>query len=285
MLFEIILPAVTFLALIIASLSDIKTREVPDWLNYSLIFSAFGLRLIYSLEFGFHILLSGILGFIPFFLLAYLFYYTDQWGGGDSKLLMAMGAVLGLSYPFDSSSWQLLLYFLALLFLGAIWGLFWLIYEAVRNRINFRKEFLSSVRKNRSIHFTLLSLTLCLLLLTFWQIIFLVFFLFPLGVFYLFIFVSAVEKTCFYHSRSPLKLTEGDWLSQPVIINKKQIMGTRTLSRADLEELQRLHKTHKLETVRIKEGIPFIPSFLFAYIVITFAQNWLLDFSAKLLSL
>ena len=138
---SIILITITFIVLLIASYIDIRTREVPDWLNYGLIFTAFGIRTIYSFELGWTILLSGILGFIVCLGLAFLFYYTNQWGGGDSKLLMGMGAIIGITYPFDASSWNLLFFFLALLFLGAIYGLIFMIGIAIKKRKIFMKEF------------------------------------------------------------------------------------------------------------------------------------------------
>ena len=61
---DIILIIITFIVLLVASYTDIRTREVPDWLNYGLIFAAFGIRIIFSFEYGWEIILSGILGFI-----------------------------------------------------------------------------------------------------------------------------------------------------------------------------------------------------------------------------
>ena len=48
-MFDIIIISVVLLALLIGSFTDIKTREVPDWLNFSLIPLGLGIRLIYSL--------------------------------------------------------------------------------------------------------------------------------------------------------------------------------------------------------------------------------------------
>ena len=81
------------IGLLIATMTDIKTREVPDWLSYSLIVIGLGVRLIYSLfEWNFSYVLFGFIGFGIFFLIALFMYYTKQWGGGDSKLLMGLGA-------------------------------------------------------------------------------------------------------------------------------------------------------------------------------------------------
>ena len=109
---EIILVSLTFLVLSYATYTDLKTTEIPDWLNFGFIGVALGIRAIFSVEQGFTILLSGILGFVIFFILACSLYYTNQWGGGDSKLLMGMGAVIGISLPLTNSSFQLLWFLL-----------------------------------------------------------------------------------------------------------------------------------------------------------------------------
>ena len=46
---EIILISLSLIVLLVASIFDIKTREIPDLLSYSFIASVLGIRLIYSL--------------------------------------------------------------------------------------------------------------------------------------------------------------------------------------------------------------------------------------------
>ena len=70
---DILIIITAFIALIYGSYSDIKTREVPDWANFSLIVFAIALRLIYSLvKWDFSFILEGLLGFGVMFLLALL---------------------------------------------------------------------------------------------------------------------------------------------------------------------------------------------------------------------
>ena len=99
MVIDVLLLIVGFAALIIATITDIKTREVPDWLNFSLIPAGIGLRLVHALVFNdWLFLVYGLIGLVAFVALAYLLYYARQWGGGDSKLLMGVG-VLFATYP------------------------------------------------------------------------------------------------------------------------------------------------------------------------------------------
>ena len=272
MVFDVLLISVTIIALSIASFSDIKRREVPDWLSYGLIFVALGLRTIFSFQLGWTILLNGIIGFIFCLGFAYLFYYTGQWGGGDSKLLMAMGAIIGISYPFQSSSLNLLWFFLALLFLGAIYGVVWMFFTALKRRKIFWPQFVKALRNYNKMHLLLGIITIIFIAATFWKSFLWPLIAFPLGLFYLFLFVAVVEESCFFKMVSVTDLTEGDWLARSVVADKKIVLKKKTLTESDLELLEKLRKSGKVRKVLLKEGIPFIPSFLLAYLLLTFGK-------------
>ena len=53
-LFALISYTIAFFALLIGSYTDIKTREVPDWINFGLIGTGFGINLLFSLIFFSH---------------------------------------------------------------------------------------------------------------------------------------------------------------------------------------------------------------------------------------
>jgi len=95
---NIIIPyAIAFLVLLIASYTDLKTREVPDWVNFGLIGIGFGVNLLFSIIFfKINFIIASVVGFAVFFALAWIMFYTGQWGGGDSKILMGLGAVIGI---------------------------------------------------------------------------------------------------------------------------------------------------------------------------------------------
>ncbi len=261
----ILLPAVAFAALLIASYTDIRTREVPDWLNYGLILGALGIRAIFSTRLGWTILLSGLLGLGICIALGYLFYYTNQWGGGDSKLLMGMGAVIGVQYPFAAASANLAWFFAALLFLGALYGVLWMVGVALQQRRIFARRFLAALGEHRKLHLALTLLTITLAFPAAMNNFFIPLAAFPLGMFYLLMFVNTVEGCCFVNPVSASKLTEGDWLAKAVVVGGRKILRRKTLESTDISRLRRLEVQGKLKSVLIKEGVPFIPSFLLAY--------------------
>jgi len=274
MLIDILLISITLLVLLISSYTDIKTREVPDWLSYAFLTTAIGLRLIFSIEYGYSILLSGILGFLICFLLAHLLYYTRQWGGGDSKILMGMGASIGITYPFTPASFNLLLFFIFLLFVGAIYGLMWMSILAVRNSTLFFKTFRQKLNQHKHIHYLILFLTLLSIILTLFSSLFWPFILLIPLFFYLLLAVSCIEEHFFHIQKPILHLTEGDWLAQTITISNRTLFQPKTLEKSDLIALQKLHSQNKLSAILIKEGIPFLPSFLFAYFIILLLTNY-----------
>ena len=85
--------------------------------------------------------------------------------------------------------------------------------------------------------------------------------LFPL----LFVFAKAVEESCMIASVPPYRVTEGDWLYKDIIIKGKKIKSSwEGVSKKELELIQKKVK----KKILVKYGIPFTPSFLFAFIVL-----------------
>jgi hypothetical protein len=78
-----------------------------------------------------------------------------------------------------------------------------------------------------------------------------------------------IEETCMIKVIPIHKLTEGDWIVKDIYIDKKYITGPKDLgvSREQIELLKKYSKKGKIKTIAIKEGIPFIPAFLIAFIV------------------
>ena len=267
MILEILLPLATLIILTISSYTDLKTREVPDILSYSLIFIALGLRILFSFIHGKEIIISGLLGLFIGFLIAAAFYYSHQWGGADAKLLMGMGAVIGIPLALNIETLYFFIFLLALLFIGAFYGLIWMAYLAIKNKEKFWKKFKSNIQGYGRIHLAIWIATIFFIILSFKIKTFLFLSIFPILLFYVFVFVSTIEQSFFTKWISVKQLTEGDWLIGDVIVHEKTIMEKKTIELEDLTILQKFYNQGKLKTVKIREGIPFVPSFLIAYIV------------------
>src|SRR3989338_5916786 len=267
MVMEFIMAGIVLIALSVASYTDLKTREVPDWLSYGLIAGALSLRSIFTPDIGWPALVAGILGLGIMFILACLLYYTGQWGGGDSKLLMGMGAAIGVQYPFGAQSFALFWYFLGLLFLGAIYGVFYMLWVAAKKGNFFWSDYRKTIAAYGKLHLGMWVASLWIALTGFFLPFLWYVSIIPIGLFYLLFFVDCVEETCFVQKRSVKNLTEGDWLAEDVRKQGKTLLGKKTLEMKDLALLRRV----KIGQVIIKEGIPFVPSFLLAYLFFLWA--------------
>ena len=266
---EVLLAGLIVVVLAIASYTDLRTKEVPDWLSYGFIVAALGIRSIYSLQNGWQVIVSGLFGFAAFYLLALLFYYSHQWGGGDSKLLMGMGAALGISYPFTEISFTPLWFLLLLLFSGACYGMIWLGVLAVKRRNCLFPELRSLLGSHKKIHLSVGFGSLLFLGAGFLVHSLLFIIVLLVALYYILIFLVAVQSCCFIAEKDTRALTEGDWLAEDVVINGKRLLKKKTLTQHDLEKLH----SRKISSVLIKEGIPFVPSFLIAYLILLFGKD------------
>lgn len=274
MVFSIVILIIGFLVLLIGSFTDIRTREVPDWVDYGLIFAAIGARLAYSLAtFDWSYLIEGILGFIAFFIIAYVMFYAGQWGGGDAKMMMGMGALVGMRLEWLDFSVS----FIVNIFLvGAVYGLVWTSVLAFVHRHKFWievKKIVHSPKMLRIRKMFIISALIMIILAMFagnltLKLLLFAFVAFYLGTFYLWIFIKAVEKTCMYKFIPPEKLTEGDWIAKNIVVGGKRICGPKDLGieMSQIRQLIKLKRQKKIDKILIKEGIPFVPSFLIAFV-------------------
>jgi len=289
---DILLYAATFVTLVIGTITDIKQREVPDWLNYSMISFALGSRIIYSMvAHNWNYLLYGVYGGILFLLVALVMFYSGQWGGGDSKTLIAIGALIGLNVDYNNILWSsvssfLISLFVNILVIGAAYGLVYSIFVAVKNKKAFSREFSKVAGKNlREIKIILISFFVPAVLLFFFvsdifRLLLTLLAAMLVLISFLFLFIKAVEKSCMFRQVKPSELTEGDWIAKDIFIAGKRITGPKDLgiNEKQINQLVRFYRSRKIKKVLIKVGIPFIPSFLVAFITTFFAGNILLLF-------
>lgn len=265
---DISLIIITLAALVSSTITDIKTKEVPDWISYSLIFSGLSIRLVYSLIFSnYYYFIYGLIGFGSMFLLGNILYHLKQWGGGDAKLAMGLGSTLATKpvYLQESILPFLLTLIISIFIIGSIYGLFWSIILIIKNPKKFKEEFSKLNSQNYKIikistvvlsaflisfsfylnNFKLASFILSFLLL-----------IYP----YLFIAIKSLENIHFYMYKETERLVEGDWIAKDIkfkneIVFQKKELG---IEKKDINSLIKLG----VKKVLVKEGIPFVPPFL-----------------------
>jgi len=261
---------VTLFVLLAASWQDIRTREVADTLTYGLLVFgiAYGAAKA-ALESSWIPLWQMLLGLGIMLVLGLFLYRTGQWGGADTKLLMGLGALLGLGF----GSLDLVFFLILALFAGAGYGILSMLVLMFKNWKKFRPAFVTLLRKPGVHRLRYVVLGTCFLLVILVLVlkgpkrVLLVFLLFLIyGLFYLWLAVKAVEQGILIRWYKVEELTEGDWIQKDVVVKGKRVCGPKDLgiSPQQIAKLKRL----KVRKVLVKEGIPFVPSFLLGLVLL-----------------
>jgi len=252
---------------VFATVQDLKTREVANWLTFSLIFITLAYRGFISFLSGvWGIFLWGVIGCAAFVACAYIFYYGRVFAGGDAKLLMG----LGIALPYQSGSELLLwgsIFLFALFFLGAIYTLVYSIWLVISHWQAFRKKFKVELWNQKWIivFAAIMALVLFFTLGKAFAAAFIGIALI-LIIPFIYIYLQSVEQVCMISLTKPEKLREGDWMLRPIKVAGKTINAS--VHGLSLEDIALLRKKRK--SVFIKQGVPFVPAFLLAYGLMVF---------------
>lgn len=275
------------IALLIGTITDFRKREVPDFLNFTLMGIGVALGILNSVASSSIVPFVGsVIGLTSGYLLGALMFYTGQWGGGDAKMLMGIGAVLGIDIRyFWMSGVELPLFFtvvISILVAGTFYGLLFAVYLIFNHRKAFVKAFKERIKEPSILQARVVVIIIVVILITLaflntsilhrWMLGVLALFIF--GGFYLVVVGKLIEKICMVKTIKVANLTEGEWIANDVIVKGKRICGPKDLG-ISKENIQKLKKL-KVKEVLVKEGIPFIPGFLLGYITVLIYGNWLL---------
>jgi len=278
-MFDIIIVVIALIWLTIASISDVKTTEVPNWLSFSLIIIALGIFSFQSIiEKTFTPILGSLIGLAIFTAIGAGMYYAKQWGGADAKILMGLGALLyqypqklvtifspNLNMPF------LIIIFINIFLAGAIYGLLISIGLMVKERKKFVIIYKEIYKKTRGVLIILILLAIIFVIIaTFFtkiieiKVMFYFAGIFPLLFFNLFIAVKSIEKVSMEKTINTKNLIEGDWIDEDIKIGNKLIYSKKSLG-VTKEQIMLIQK-HK-KKVKVKAGIAFLPPFLIGVII------------------
>jgi len=251
------------LFVIFAVIQDLKTKEIDNWISFALVIFALGFRFFFSLFQGdFEFFYSGLIGFGIFFVLGNALYYSRVFAGGDAKLMIGLGAIL--APPMISSIFASFFNFvLVFLSIGFLYTILTSIYLCAKNFRAFKKEFFVLLKKNKKIMCLVILASIILVIIGFFEKLFLVLGVMIFLVSYLYIYSKAVDETCIIKRIKTKNLREGDWLYSDLKIGKKMIKAKWDgVTKREIREI-----IGKFKEVRIREGIPFSPVFLISLII------------------
>ncbi|MBU2638109.1 MAG: A24 family peptidase [Nanoarchaeota archaeon] len=267
MITGIILSAVALVVLLIATYTDFKTGEVPDWLSFSFIISALGVRLIHSLVYSDWLyFLYGLIGFGVMYGFGLLIYYSRQWGGGDAKILMGLGAAFATAPFAYSGNFPYLLAIVANIFIaGGVYGLLWGFYVFFSRFSKTTKAVQDNLLRNKKQYMLMLAVSIAVLVSSFFfkgssRIILMFIPILFIAYMMLYLFIKSTESAGMYEKVSVSKLTEGDWIANDVRVKGKLICSKKDPG-ITKEQIKALKKA-KIKSVVIKKGIKFLLALL-----------------------
>ncbi len=252
---------------VFATMQDLKTREVANWLTFSLIFITLAYRGFISFFSGaWGMFLWGLIGCAVFVACAYIFYYGRIFAGGDAKLLMG----LGIALPYQSGSELFLwggIFLFALFFLGAIYTLVYSIWLVISHWQAFKRKFKIELWNQKWL-IAFAGIMALVLLVTLGKAFAAAFIgvVLILIIPFIYIYLQSVEQACMIFLTKPEKLREGDWILRSIKVAGRTINAS--VHGLSLEDIALLRKKRK--SVFIKQGVPFVPAFLLAYGLMVF---------------
>jgi len=267
-MFETISFLIALVGSALAGLYDLKITptEIPDEIPYAMIGLALLLIFIqFLIESNFNILADSLIYGVSLLLFGYLMYRFGQWGGGDAKILAAIGFLSPnlsslariIQFPFALS------YLINLFLIGAV---YMIVYALVMSFMNRKIIFAFFKRVKSSSNLILISSPILFLLFLFgnWSLLNLfgivmnlqsivinsIIILFvSLILFLVWFFVKAVEEVGF-KKRIPIsQLKVGD-----VLLESKVWEG---ITEKELKKIKRSGK----KFISIKSGVCFAPVF------------------------
>jgi len=94
--------AITAAGLTLAVVGDLKRRKIPNSLNFSMMLAGLVLHAVQG-EFA-----APWLGMLTAFGLYYPLWRFGAFAGGDAKLMMGVGALMGWRFVFEASAWAMI---------------------------------------------------------------------------------------------------------------------------------------------------------------------------------
>ncbi|MCK4634671.1 MAG: prepilin peptidase [Candidatus Aenigmarchaeota archaeon] len=268
----------------LASYFDLKTTEIPDEIPLAMVVLGLLTRFGYALFTGnWNFLLIPALIGGGFFLFGLLMYYTGQWGGGDAKLLGAIGILMG-TLPEGIATVSALPLFIDIILniflVGAVYIIVYAFVMALRNK-KITKGFFKSIKGDVN-EFIIFIFVIIVIIganaLIFWKTfgVLNVWLAVAIGTsgtgfYFLWKFLRCVERIGFTKKVMVKDLMEGDMLGEDIKklnLNKKIIRG---LTKEEVKKIKRIKKT-----VWIREGVRFGPVFPISVIVTLLFGNLLM---------
>lgn len=294
---ELAVIIVSFGALFLASIADLKTSEIPEQLSLGLIAFILTVALLntaYSWEL-IH-LASAVMWGVIALAIGYVLFALGQWGGGDVKILAGVGCLLGyldsLDYAWPNSTFieyeipPLLTYFIDMAFAATPYVIVYTIILGIMNPVAFTR-FRQKMLQGKTIAIFVISTAPAFLA---WEMGF-----DRLGTLYLLVplmvvasvYMKTVESVVLTKNVKVSQLKEWDIPADDVVADGEKIASKRNIEGITPEQLERIRELAAQgripDELRIKWGVKFAPILLVSLILTLYVGN-ILDLVFKSLA-
>jgi len=258
---DLIIISITLSFLILVSILDLLTRETPYFISFAFILIGFFANLILLTQnFSWFLIINIILAF----LISYFKYRLGLWGGGDFLMFLGIVFYLNLAFPFLEFN---VFYYLFSLYLATL--VYNIIYVLI---IYFKHKFFNKYETIFFIFFFLLFFInkfLAIFLLLLWLIV----------------VINKLDLLYFTKKVSINELKEEDWIAYEVYKDDKVVLEPEEFKEGIDEQTIKKLKQLGIKNVYIKDGIPYLPAFLLAYLFLLAFSFFDFSFSEILLTI
>ncbi|MBI4095918.1 MAG: prepilin peptidase [DPANN group archaeon] len=281
---DLVFASVAVIIVAIGTITDFQNRWAPDYVSYFGILFGFGGHAILTLQQNsYWPLLLSVGGAAVFYGIGWLMFNFGAWGGGDAKMLIALGALLPVYQPITNfyygAPWPFLAtLMLNILIFGAILGVIGTALIFAKNFRTIIPEIKKQFRENRKYLYLSAGTIAVSPAFLFFANIYLAAAVALAGFFVILFFaLKSIETISMHKDTTPEKLVEGDWLMEEITIGDFHVKPTKSgLETDDIKKIRDLAAQGKINTVRVKEGLPYLPAFLAALIASLFYGDLML---------
>jgi len=260
--------------LILASYFDLKTGEIPYWISFPFIYSGLFLSLyhgdINNLQYTKFI--NAVIGGAILFVFGFIAYRFAFLGGGDVMLFTGVGICIANMGGTVLNENPFISFIFDLGIASIIWGLVYGFYMTIKN-----KEILVKFKEKMRFPFLLLIiLNFVIVLLSVFKIKSEILLILIIEIFFLIMtFFKIVEKHMIKEIPTEY-LNEEDIICEDLIIKEKNLKN-KFLSQEEVDEIKKIKKT-----IKIKQGVKYVPAILLAFILFLIYGNILFYSMIKL---
>ncbi len=275
--------AVTLTFLILGSIIDLKTGEIPDRLTIGLALIMMLISAIYS------IITSDVYYFITplfagglYFLLGYVIYSQGEWGGGDVKLISGVGCSIGFLKSVDYLTEGVIPYYLDYLInIALVSSPYLIVYTLLLGLLKpaVFTDFFNSI-KNKIV-LMILAASIIPLITAYWMKLGNVIIIYALIPFLIIlsVYLRAVERNALEKTVKVSELQVEDVVANDLVVDGVKVASRRNISgltEEDIKKIKSLSKKGKIpDEIRIKWGVRFAPIFLMAFLLSILVGNTL----------